>query len=207
MIEFRLYLVTDLHALTARSIEYAVYEACATGARAVQLREKTIHTSSLYYLAQGLRRITAPRGARLFVNDRADIARAVGADGVHCPENGFSPSIARRIAGDHSLVGVSTHSLDRAVEAERAGADFITFGPVFETPSKRDYGAPQGLEKLREVTGAVRVPVFAIGGVTPKRAASCLENGAWGVAVVSAVFAPRDIGGAVRDFERALGNL
>lgn len=224
MIDFRLYLVTDRGVLKAGSLETAVYEACTAGVRAVQLREKDLDTRSLYHLAEGLRRITASCKTAFFVNDRVDVAEVVAADGVHCPEDGFPPSVVRRIggarrpqigfarldvrrAGDHTLVGVSTHSIERAVEAEREGADFVAFGPVFETPSKSKYGPPQGLEKLSEVSGAVRIPVFAIGGVTPERVASCLENGAWGVAVVSAVLASADIGGAVREFERALGNL
>ena len=207
MIDFRLYLVTDRRVLKAASLEIAVLEACKAGARAVQLREKDLDARSLHHLAEGMRRITLSRQARLFVNDRADIAAAVGADGVHCPEDGFSPAAVRRISGDQTLVGVSTHSLESALEAERAGADFVTFGPVFETASKSKYGPPQGLERLGEVTGAVGLPVFAIGGVTPERVASCLENGAWGVAVVSSVFASADVPGAVRGFERALGNL
>lgn len=207
MIDFRLYLITDHLEHAAKSLETAAYEACDAGARALQLREKTIHASSLYHLAQALRRITALHGARLLVNDRADIARAAGADGVHCPENGLAPPVVRRIAGDHAIVGVSTHSIESARAAERSGADFITFGPVFETASKMKYGPPQGLEKLREVTAAVGLPVFALGGVTPERAASCIEHGAWGVAVISAVFGAGDVGRAVGEFERALGGL
>ncbi len=225
MIDFRLYLVTDRRVLKAGSLESAVHEACKAGARAVQLREKDLDAKSLHHLAAGLRRITASYKTALFVNDRVDIAIAVGSDGVHCPNDGFPPSVVRRIAreyrpkddfppavegrtaGEEILVGVSTHSVERAIEAEGAGADFVAFGPVFKTASKSKYGAPQGLEMLREVSSAVRIPVFAIGGVTAERAKSCLTHGAWGVAVISSVFASADIARAVREFERVLGSL
>jgi len=113
----------------------------------------------------------------------------------------------RRTGGENTLVGVSTHSVVRAVHAETEGADFITFGPVFETASKLHYGEPQGLEKLNEVSSSVNIPVFAIGGVTPERAKACMAQGAWGVAVVSSILASTDIGRTVSEFERALGSL
>jgi thiamine-phosphate pyrophosphorylase len=225
MIDFRLYLVTNGLALKPGSLEIAVHDACTAGARAVQLREKNLDARSLHHLAVELRRITASFKTALFINDRVDIAIAVRADGVHCPENGFPPSIVRRIADEHpqkiesttavargmgggrTLVGMSAHSINRALGAERSGADFIVFGPVFETASKSKHGKPQGLEKLRDVSKAVRIPVFAIGGVTPDRAELCLKHGAWGVAVVSAVFASANVARAVREFERTLGGL
>ena len=207
MIEFRLYLVTDRRLVTARPLEDAVADACRAGVRAVQLREKDLDAKSLFELALRLRRIASSSRAALLVNDRADIARAACADGVHCPEGGFPPAVARRILGERAIIGVSTHSLEAALEAEKHGADFITFGPVFETPSKFKYGAPQGLERLGDVATAVRIPVFAIGGITPERVRMCLDCGARGVAVVSAILGSADIERAVRDFEQALGGL
>ena len=207
MVDFRLYLVTDRRILGTRPLEDAVDEACRGGVRAVQLREKDLDAKSLYDLAVRLRRTTASRGAALLVNDRLDVAMAVGADGVHSPENGFPPPVARRVAGRHALIGVSAHSLERAREVEKEGADFITFGPVFETPSKMKYGPPQGLEMLRKVTGEVRIPVFAIGGITPERAGQCIGRGARGIAVVSAILASNDIARTLRDFEKVLGTL
>ena len=225
MIDFRLYLVTDRRVLQSGSLESAVDEACKAGVGAVQLREKDLDARSLHQLAVRLRRITASRRATLFVNDRVDIAMAVDADGVHCPESGFPAAAARRLigmrrlkdefatphvrrtGGENTLVGVSTHSVVRAIRAETEGADFITFGPVFETASKLHYGEPQGLEKLNEVSSSVNIPVFAIGGVTPERAKACMAQGAWGVAVVSSILASTDIGRTVSEFERALGSL
>jgi thiamine-phosphate pyrophosphorylase len=207
MIDFRLYLVTDRRLPKTRSLEDAVDDACRAGVRAVQVREKDLDARSLYDLAARLRRVTTSREAVLLVNDRADIAVAVGADGVHCPEDGFPPPLARRLAGDRAFVGVSTHSLERALEAERGGADFVTFGPVFETPTKMKYGAPQGLGMLKNVTARVGIPVFAIGGISPERARTCVQHGAWGVAVVSAILASTDIAQTVREFGKTLGAL
>jgi thiamine-phosphate pyrophosphorylase len=207
MVDFRLYLITNRHVSKAWPIEDAVDEACRSGVRAVQIREKDLDARSLHDLAVRLRRITASRGASLLVNDRVDIAMAVGADGIHSPENGFPPRAARRLAGGSILVGASAHSLERARGAEQEGADFVTFGPVFDTPSKREHGPPQGLEQLRRVADGVEIPVFAIGGVTPERALQCIQCGARGVAVISSVLASNDIDRTVRQFESALGTL
>jgi len=207
MIDFRLYLVTDRRLAPARALDDAVADACRAGVRAVQLREKDLDAKSLFELALGLRRIASSSGAAFFVNDRADIARAARAAGLHCPEDGFPPEVARRILGERAIIGVSTHSLEAALDAEEHGADFITFGPVFETPSKFRYGAPQGLQKLRSVAAAAKIPVFAIGGVTSARAKICLDHGARGVAVVSAILGASDVGRAVGDFEKAMGGL
>ncbi len=207
MVDFRLYLITDRRVSGTQPLEDAVDHACRGGVRAVQLREKDLDAKSLHDLAVRLRKITASHGAALFVNDRLDIAMAVGADGIHSPENGFPPAAVRRIAGERILAGVSTHSLESARGAEEEGADFITFGPVFETPSKLAYGPPHGLEMLRRVAGGVKIPVFALGGITPERARPCIESGASGVAVISAVLASIDIDRTLREFENELGTL
>jgi thiamine-phosphate pyrophosphorylase len=105
------------------------------------------------------------------------------------------------------VIGASTHSLGAALQAEDSGASFITFGPVFETPSKMRFGMPLGLEALGKVTATVRIPVFAIGGITPVRAKACRDNGARGVAVISAILGAPDIARAVGEFEESLGGL
>ena len=207
MIDFRLYLVTDRRLAVSRSLEDVVGDACRAGVRAVQLREKDLDARSLLDLAARTRRITSSSDTALLINDRVDIALACGAGGVHCPEAGFPPADARRVFGEGAIVGVSTHSLGAALDAKKNGADFITFGPIFDTPSKTKYGAPLGLGALRDVTSAVRLPVFAIGGITPERARSCLDYGARGVAVISAVLGAPNIARAVGEFEQALGGL
>lgn len=187
------------------SLPARVREACEAGIRAVQLREKDLPASELFGLATELREVTASYGAALIINDRVDIALAVGADGVHCPENGFPPDRAASLLGKNSLVGASTHSLPAAQRASARGVDYIMYGPVFSTASKP--GEPQGLNELRKICEGVDLPVFAVGGVTPERARACLDCGASGVAVVSALMNTRNIAHTTREFETALGRL
>jgi thiamine-phosphate pyrophosphorylase len=207
MIDFHLYLVTDRRQCAGRPLVEALRAACEAGVRAVQLREKDLAPREVFGLAEEVQAVLRPGGARLFINDRADVARAVGAAGVHLPENGLPVEAARRALGPGRLVGVSIHDSDGARRAEDAGADFVAFGPVFFTPSKAAYGPPVGLKGLEEVAGRIALPVFAIGGVQPGRVRSCLDAGAHGVAVISAVLAAQDTGAAVREFEKELGGL
>jgi len=207
MVDFRLYLVTDRHQCAGRPLVEALRAACEAGVRAVQLREKDLPPGEVFELAEEVQAVLKLRGARLFVNDREDVARAVGAAGVHLPESGLPVGAARRALGPGGLVGVSTHSLDGARRAEDAGADFVAFGPVFFTPSKAAYGPPVGLEGLEAVARGIALPVFAIGGVQPGRVRSCLDAGARGVAVISAVLSAPEPGAAVRAFEKELGGL
>jgi thiamine-phosphate pyrophosphorylase len=121
----------------------------------------------------------------LLVNDRSDIAGAAGADGVHLTAQSLPVAVVREIYGPEFVIGVSTHSLDEARAARAGGADFVVFGPVFETDSKRVYGEPQGLDKLHEVTGALgEFPVVAIGGITIENVGECFAAGASGVAAI-----------------------
>lgn len=170
----------------------------------MQVREKDLEAGDLFDLTRDLRDVTAKYACRLLVNDRVDIALAAEADGVHCPEEGFPAREARNILGARAVIGVSGHSLEAIERAERTGADFVFYGPVFATRSK---SAPAGLDALREVCARVRIPVFAIGGVTPERANRCREAGASGVAAVSALLDVDDVAAAVRAFEEAMGEL
>ncbi len=191
-VDFRLYLVTDRHATCGRPLPEVV-EACLRGGlRAVQLREKDLGAAALLELAQTLRALTARYDARLLINDRVDVALAVGADGVHLPAAGLPVAVTRGLIAPTGLVGVSTHSVVEAEVAARAGADFLVFGPVYATPSKRSYGCPQGETALATVCGQVRTPVFAIGGVTPERVRAVRVAGASGVAVIRALLQAGD---------------
>jgi thiamine-phosphate pyrophosphorylase len=148
-----------------------------------QIREKALHARVLYDLTTRAAKITRGSKTRLLVNDRSDIARA--ADGVHLTTHSLPVDVVRKIYGSEFLIGASTHSLQAARDAAKAGADFVVFGPVFETESKRAYGAPQGLEKLREVTSELRdFPVVAIGGITLGNVEQCFAAGASGVAAI-----------------------
>jgi len=206
MVDFKLYLIGGRAHCKPHPLERVVEEACEAGVRAVQLRDKDLLGRELYENALGLREITRRSGGKLFINDRIDIAMAVDADGVHCPENGFPIGIARRLY-PKCLIGVSVHSLERAVDARTRGANFVLFGPIFPTPSKLKYGPPQGLGALEKVAGDAGLPVFAVGGITPERAALCLERGAAGVAVISAVMSAGNIGKVVEEFSESMGGL
>jgi thiamine-phosphate pyrophosphorylase len=152
----------------------------------LQIREKSLPARVLYELATRAAEITRGSKTRLLVNDRADIARAAGADGVHLTSQSLPAGVVRRTFGSEFLIGVSTHSLDEARAARDGGADFVVFGPVFETESKRGFGAPQGLDKLRQVADELRgFPVLAIGGISLENAGACFDAGASGVAAIS----------------------
>jgi thiamine-phosphate pyrophosphorylase len=207
MIDFRLYFITGQRLPGMRTLEVSVEEACRAGVRAVQLRQRELDVRSRFELALRLRAITSKHGAALLVNDRVDVALAAESDGVHCPESGFPPAMVHRLAGADFVVGASAHSLARALDAESEGADFITFGPVFDTPSKASFGPPQGLDRLRKIVAAVRIPVFAIGGISPATTKACIECGAAGVAVVSAILSSPDIAATVGEFKTVMGSL
>jgi len=150
-----------------------------------QIREKSLHARVLYELVARAAEITRGSKTRLLVNDRSDIARAAGADGVHLTTQSLPAAVVRLICGAEFLIGVSTHSLDEARAARAGGADFVVFGPVFETESKRAYGEPQGLDKLAEVTRALgEFPVVAIGGITLDNVDACFQAGARGIAAI-----------------------
>jgi thiamine-phosphate pyrophosphorylase len=187
----RLCVVTDRKATGGRSLVDVVRAALEGGARLVQLREKDLEGGSLFALCEALCVETRRSGARLLVNDRIDVALASGADGVVLPANSFPTDVARSLLGEGKLVGRSTHSAEEVARAAREAVDFVFFGPVFETPSKAAYGAPQGLAKLEVVT-ALGVPVFAIGGLTCENAAQAAAAGAHGVAVIREVMSVPD---------------
>ena len=150
----------------------------------VQIREKQLTAQQLFFLAQKAREIELPEGTLLLINERTDIALATGLDGVHLPENA-PPLDKLRPIGPELLFGCSVHSVEYGRIAEESGADYLLFGPVFDTPSKRKYGAPQGLEKLGDLCRNTTLPVFAIGGITPLNALSCLDKGAYGTGALS----------------------
>jgi thiamine-phosphate pyrophosphorylase len=206
-VDFRCYLISDRAHTHGRALIAALQAAAHAGVRVMQLREKDLTPRELYALAEEAREALQPLGVRLLVNDRADIACAAGLEGVHLTTTSLTPLAARKCLRVGSLLGVSTHTLTEARFAEASGADFITFGPVFMTPSKAAYGDPRGLDALREVCAAVAIPVFTLGGVTPARVPACLEAGAHGVAAISALLDTPDIAAAVADFRAALGEL
>jgi thiamine-phosphate pyrophosphorylase len=203
---FRLYAITDRRLAPDGDLPALVERALAevpAGRMAVQLREKDLNALELCRMAERIRQVTEAAGAPLLINDRADVALAIGADGVHLPGGGLSPTAVRQLWPD-ALIGVSTHALPEVQQAGAAGADFVVFGPVYPTPSKAPFGDPLGPDALARAAGAAALPVLAIGGVTPSRAPEVRRAGAAGAAAISAIFAHTDPGRAAADFLMAL---
>ena len=198
-----LYLITDRNQTNGCPLLDVVKAALEAGVRVVQLREKDLSGNELFNLARELRLLTRKYGARLLINDRIDIAIAVEADGVHLGHQSISVQDARRAFEFSSLIphpssfrpiiGVSTHSIEEALQAQSDGADFITLGPVYFTPSKAAYGKPVGTDKLKEAAAAVNIPVFSIGGMKKGNMEEVLNAGVYGVAMISGIMAADDV--------------
>lgn len=199
------YLITDRLQAKGNDLIEAVRQALKGGIKLVQLREKDLDGRELLKLARELRGITRDFGAKLLVNGRLDIAVLCEADGIHIGQSGIPPGEAVKMAGSGFLIGVSTHSLEEALKAQQGNASFITFGPVFETPSKLAYGRPVGLDALRAVKENIKIPVFAIGGIRQHNATDALNAGADGIAVISAVIASNDPESSARALINAAG--
>ncbi len=195
-----LYLITDRHATRGRDLVAVVGECLEAGAPLLQVREKDLPPPELSALCRRLRDATRRAGARLFINSDVEIAREVGADGVHRPHN----LVILREDAEGLMLAASTHSLIEATQAEEDGLDFIVFGPVYDTPSKRAYGPPQGLDALAKIVEAVKIPVLAIGGVTPERVPEIRATGAAGVGVISAILGADSPADATKRFLEAL---
>jgi thiamine-phosphate pyrophosphorylase len=178
----------NISTVGAQRLMEKIRNAAGAGIDWIQIREKNLETRGLADLARLA--VAASRGTRtrILVNDRLDVALASGAAGVHLGETSLPVETVaewRRSSGrPEFLIGASCHSLEAAQKAESAGADYIFFGPIFATPSKAAFGAPQGIERLREVCRSVRIPVLAIGGITVENAHSCFTVRAAGVAAI-----------------------
>ncbi len=149
----------------------------------LQLREKSLSARDLYAITASVVKLTYGSSTRLLVNDRADIAFAAGADGVHLTSSSIEPAVVRRTFGERFLIGCSTHSIEEANKAKKGGANFAVFGPVFATASKRHYGEPVGLESLARAAAAVApFPLLALGGISIENVGDCFRAGASGIA-------------------------
>lgn len=195
-------LITDRARVRGRSLEEVVSAAIDGGVNVVQLREKDLPTAELYDLAITLRAVVLGR-ALLLVNDRVDVALAAGADGVHLPERSLPGEKVRGLVGEHIIVGRSVHSVDAAARAQAEGVDYVQVGAVYETASKPG-AAPSGLELVRAVGDAVRVPVIAVGGITAARVVEVIQAGADGIAVIGAIMDADDPPAAAGALRRAL---
>lgn len=199
-----LYAITDRHQARGRPLEEVVAAAISGGARAFQLREKDLAAREQCELVERLVRITRPAGAKLLINDRVDIALALDLDGVHLARHSLPADEARKLLGPGRLIGASCHSVAEVREAAENGADFVVLGPIFETSSKTAFGHPLGPGVLREARRAVRLPLFALGGIKPGNIDAVMAAGADGVAAISAVMAAEDVAAAVRSLLREI---
>ncbi len=183
----RVCLITD-EALPDEKLLHLVEGACNGGCRWIQLRLRNAGGRRLLGIARSLRRITRVYSASLVVHDRIDIALACDADGVHLPAAGFKPSTARRLIGPNRLLGRSVHGIAEIESLRAEPLDYLQFGPVYETPSKRRYGPPQGIERLAQAVAAgLGRPIIAVGGIDAGCAREPLAAGAAGIAVIRAV--------------------
>ncbi|MFO0697593.1 MAG: thiamine phosphate synthase [Nitrospira sp.] len=203
-VNFRLLLVTDRTQTGSRSLPTLIQQAVSAGLPAIQLRERDLPTGELLPLLQEIQSITKPRAVPLIVNDRVDLMMALDLEGVHLRSDSLPTHPVRTLIGLRRLVGISTHSVDDVERANQSGADYVVFGPIFDTPSKRSFGPPLGLTVLAEVCHRSTIPVFAIGGITCERVPDVRRAGAHGVAVIGALLTRDDIGEAVREFTHAL---
>jgi len=190
--DFTFYLVTDRGQTQGRDLLWVIEQALDGGVRALQLREKDLDGKDLFYLAEKVRALCARYRATLLINDRIDVALAVGADGVQLGKASLPIEAARALLGRQRLIGASTHSLQEARAAERQGADFVLFGPVFFTPTKAVYGSPQGPAALKKIVENIASPVYAIGGIKPDNVETVMAAGVKGIALISAVMAAHD---------------
>jgi thiamine-phosphate pyrophosphorylase len=177
------------------------------GARFIQLREKHLSPREFYDAVEAAITVARERGVRLIVNDRADIALALGADGVHLGQDDLDPAAARRLLGERFIIGYSTHTVAQAVEAARLPVDYIALGPIFPTQTKANPDPTVGLEALRRVRDSIdpSVALVAIGGITRDTARAALDAGADSVAVISALLsAPDSITQRTKEFRRSL---
>lgn len=177
--------ITDGRSLAPKPLLPRIQEAIHAGVDLVQIREKHLATRELLELAKAAVDAALGTATRIVVNDRLDVALAAGAAGVHLGRQSLPARVVRQQVSKDFLVGVSCHSLQEARSAASAGADYVVLGPIFATPSKLAYGPPLGLQKLREVTAQVKIPVLALGGITLERVRSCLAAGAAGIAGIS----------------------
>ena len=193
MTNYALCIITaDLPDLKRTHVDVA-RESILGGATMVQFRDKNAGTREILDAAFEIRDLAKRAGIPFIVNDRIDIAMAVGSDGVHLGQEDMPIDVARRILGQSRIIGISATNLEEAIEAQRQGADYLGVGPIFATPSKEDAAEPMGPVGLAEIRKQVRIPIVAIGGITEENAGEVMAAGADGIAVISAIAGASDI--------------
>ncbi|AEY66518.1 thiamine phosphate synthase [Clostridium sp. BNL1100] len=191
-IDYTLYLVTDRDLMSTKTLEEAVEQAIMGGCTLVQLREKTASSREFYQTALKVKAITDNYKVPLIINDRVDIALAIGADGVHVGQSDLPAVVVRKIIGKDRILGVSAGSVEKAIEAQRDGADYIGVGALFSTSTKTD-AKSVSKETLMKILKEVSIPIVGIGGINAQNAVELKNTGIDGIAVVSAIIAQKDI--------------
>jgi thiamine-phosphate pyrophosphorylase len=188
----RLYAILDPEQIAGRDAGHVLDDLLEAGARFLQLRVKSLAASDFFELARRARAETRSYGCKLIVNDRVDIAMACNADGVHLGQDDLPLAVGRKLVGD-KIIGISTHDLDQAIEAERNGADYIGFGPMFGTSTKETGYDARGIDRLREIRARVKLPIVAIGGITENNVLQVWQAGANSAAIISDILRAEDI--------------
>ena len=194
--------ITDRESVAGENLVPLIEQAVAAGVDLIQIRERDLAAAALLRLAKSALERARGSATRVLVNDRLDVALAAGADGIHLPAHSLSVAEVRR-RHPRLLIGASCHTLEELRRADGDGADFVVFGPVFATASKKDYGPPLGLAQLSAAVSAAKIPVLALGGITRANAAQCLAVGAAGLAAISLFQTSPDLSELVRQL-RAL---
>ena len=215
MLDFKLYAITDRHRCAPTPLADVISELLDVGVTAIQLREKDLYDNELMRLARPIAELCRNHKAKLFINTsnrRGEVASPLqrntmsiaGITGVHLPARAESVEMVKAGTEGNLYVGCSVHSLDAAQKREAEGADFVTYSPIYPTASKPGYGPAVGAAGLAAVAESVKLPVFALGGITPERVAECLTAGAFGVAVMSGVMSPTSAGEQAKRYLDAL---
>lgn len=202
-----IYLVTDRELLAGKSLEETVIQAVRGGASLVQLREKMLATRAFIETARRLKAALAPHRVPLIINDRADVALAVDADGLHIGQDDMPYPVARKLLGADAMIGVSVETMEQVEEAEAWDVDYLGVSAIFATPTKTDTKRAWGLEGLRDVKRRSRHPLVAIGGIHAGNAADVFRSGADSIAVVSAICAAADPQRATQELICAISNV
>lgn len=202
-----LYVILDHQtaASAGHSLVELAQQACAAGASLFQLRAPALTLAELHPIASQVARVCTAYRATLLINDRIDLAQALGCKGAHLPSTGLPTRVARSLLDSDAWLSRSCHSLEEAKEAAREGASFVTLSPIYETSSKPGYGPALGPQALAYASPQLSIPIFALAGISPERVTSCRLAGAYGVAIMSGICGAKDPFKATCDYLEALG--
>lgn len=195
------YFITDSNC-SRHENEEDVRQALIAGVEIIQLRDKIATSGDLYREAKTLMALCIGTKSKLIINDRVDIALAVNADGVHLGQEDIPCEVARQLLGEKKIIGVTVHSLNEALNAEKASSDYLGVSPIFVTHTKSDSGTPCGLETLREIRAQCKIPIVAIGGINLQNASEVIKAGADMICAISAVLTKKDVVEEIGRFQR-----